>query len=250
MKKTLKKIIRFLEKLTNTQIIHNKHHGIDVFHDIKIAMPQYSIEIIFDVGANIGQSAISYKSRFPFSHVFCFEPISKTFNKLVENIKSYSNIQCFKIAISSSCGVATMLSNGTSSNNRLKNSEKDASNSENHFLEQVNLVTLDEFCKLNTISHIDYLKIDTEGNDLEVLKGAKKILSIQEIDFIEVEAGMNLTNTFHVPFFELKDYLEKHQYRIFGIYQQYMQWNEPFLRRANAVFISNKMIRKFGTPSS
>ena len=56
--------------------------------------------------------------------------------------------------------------------------------------ETVDIVTLDEFCQTKRIDQINYLKIDTEGGDLEVLKGAANMLTEQRIDFVEVEAGI------------------------------------------------------------
>ncbi len=49
--------------------------------------------------------------------------------------------------------------------------------------------TLDNFCLSNKIENIDILKIDTEGNDLNVLKGAKKLLSENKINVIYTEIG-------------------------------------------------------------
>ena len=47
--------------------------------------------------------------------------------------------------------------------------------------------TLDKFCKLNKIKNIDILKLDTEGNEYEILLGAKKLLSKNKIGVIYTE---------------------------------------------------------------
>ena len=47
--------------------------------------------------------------------------------------------------------------------------------------------TIDDFCSANRIPKIDILKIDTEGFDLNVLKGAKQMLSRGQIAFIYTE---------------------------------------------------------------
>src|SRR3990170_1501252 len=110
--------------------------------------------------------------------------------------------------------------------------------------ESVDIVTLDEFCHTKRIDQINYLKIDTEGGDLEVLKGAVNMLTEQRIDLVEVEAGMNPSNNRHVPFEALKEFLESHRYFLFGIYEQVNEWptREPHLRRTNPLFISHRMI--------
>ena len=67
----------------------------------------------------------------------------------------------------------------------------------------------------------------------------------QHIDFIEVEAGMNPWNERQVPFEILKAHLESKNYFLFGIYEQVHEWptKAPHLRRANAVFLSERLIQ-------
>jgi hypothetical protein len=105
---------------------------------------------------------------------------------------------------------------------------------------------IDAFSKKNKIERIDFLKIDTEGGDLDVLKGAENMLKSQKIDFVQVEAGMNPDNNHHVPFECLKSFLEKYNYYLFGIYDQVNEWpsEEPHLRRTNSVFVSRKIIKE------
>ena len=110
--------------------------------------------------------------------------------------------------------------------------------------ESVDIVTLDEFCHSKRIDQVNYLKIDTEGGDLEVLKGAVNMLTEQRIDLVEVETGMNPRNSRHVPFEAIKKFLESHGYFIFGIYEQVSEFptGEPHLRRTNPLFISHRTI--------
>jgi len=122
-----------------------------------------------------------------------------------------------------------------------KNSDVDSYEIE----ESVDLTTLDDYCDVNGVERINYLKIDTEGHDLEVLKGSVNMISERRIDLIEVEAGMNPSNLLHVPFETLKDYLESCSYVVFGIYEQAWETRtgEAHLRRINAVFVSLEVIK-------
>jgi hypothetical protein len=112
-------------------------------------------------------------------------------------------------------------------------------------IEQVDLETLDDLCASQKVTHIDYLKIDTEGGDFNVLSGATAMLAKQQIDTVEVEAGMNVGNKRHVPFEKLKAFFEDRNYFLFGIYEQVNEWpaKQPQLRRTNPVFISEKLIK-------
>jgi FkbM family methyltransferase len=243
IKRTLRKMA---EKLTRTHIYRNLPRGIDVFKDMATFLPNYRINVVFDVGANVGKSAESYIAKFPSTSVFCFEPVAESFQQLEVNMKGNNQVHCFQLALASSKGQGSMLSDGTSTMNRLLDETTDSTNNCDIQLEQVDILTLDDFCKDNEISHIDYLKVDTEGSDFDVLIGAEHMLREKSIDFVEVESGMNPKNTYHVPFESLKAHLERHDYFVFGLYEQICEWptKEIHLRRANAVFVSSHVIRK------
>jgi len=69
--------------------------------------------------------------------------------------------------------------------------------------------TLDNFCK--KISKIDILKIDTEGHELEVLKGGKNILHNTNIIQIEI---MEKKKYFEKKFKKVNDFLKKYNFEI------------------------------------
>ena len=104
--------------------------------------------------------------------------------------------------------------------------------------------SLDRFTRSQGIEHIDFLHVDTEGHDLEVLRGADRLLGSGGVDLIEVEAGMNPQNGTHVPIELLKRHLEERDYSLFALYEQVREVYErkPHLRRVNAVFVSAQVI--------
>jgi hypothetical protein len=113
-------------------------------------------------------------------------------------------------------------------------------------VENIETLTLDRFCEVEGMKNIDFLKIDTEGYDLEILKGAETMLKKQAIDFVQVEAGMNARNTRHVPFADFVQYLASRDYTLFGLYDQHLEWNgDRMLRFCNPVFISRNAASKF-----
>jgi FkbM family methyltransferase len=243
-----RKLADVLENLFGVHIYREVPIGISVDDDIARRLPNYRLDMIFDVGANIGQSAYAYLSDYPYSTIYCFEPIAETFKELESNMRSKQQVKCFQLAFGASTGNATMTSEGTSTMNCVVN--EDSSNDHDAGkTEIVNSTTLDDFCIKNDVRHISYLKIDTEGGDFDVLKGADNMFSNKHVDIVEVEAGMNPHNHHHVAFEILKEFLEGHGYLIFGVYEQVNEWPEgkPNLRRANAVFISEAMVREYST---
>ena len=71
--------------------------------------------------------------------------------------------------------------------------------------------TLDNFCHQKKIFRIDVLKIDTEGHELEVLNGAKKILNKTKIIQIEI---MGKKNLFKKKFIKVNDYLQRYKFKL------------------------------------
>jgi FkbM family methyltransferase len=236
---------RLIEHLANIHIFRVLPRGIDVAYDIANAFPAYRMETVFDVGANVGQSAKRYVSCFPSSRIYCFEPVRDTFRQLQDNLMGNDRVHCIQLALGSVKRHGRMAVQGRSDRFFLLGQSKHSpANEEGLTTEPVDVVTLDEFCCARKIGHISYLKVDTEGADLEVLKGGAGVLTEQRIDFVEVEAGMNAGNVWHVPFESLKGYLESRSYLVFGLYGQRHEWptNEPHLRRTNVTFISRRMV--------
>ena len=70
---------------------------------------------------------------------------------------------------------------------------------------------MDNFCHQKKIFRIDVLKIDTEGHELEVLNGAKKILNKTKIIQIEI---MGKKNLFKKKFIKVNDYLQRYKFKL------------------------------------
>ncbi|WP_341887616.1 FkbM family methyltransferase [Variovorax sp. YR752] len=107
---------------------------------------------------------------------------------------------------------------------------------------EVQCVTLDELSQRLTEPHISLLKIDVEGFETEVLKGAPRLLENQSIDMLYIEAGMNPGGTQQAYFRDIDDILLRYGYRMFRIYEQTTEWivDSPLLRRVNIAYMSSR----------
>jgi Methyltransferase FkbM domain len=88
-----------------------------------------------------------------------------------------------------------------------------------------------------SLDSIGLLKIDAEGFDLEVIKGARETLSSRRVRFVMVEVGFHPGDDRHPLFDEVRNTLMEHGFYVFGIYNQSMeQSGEPRVRFANVLF--------------
>ena len=232
------KIKRLLLKM-NIQLVKAPHKGLDICQDIIRFLPEIDIKVIFDVGANVGQSASEYAFWFPNASIYCFEPSKENFSKLRRNIASHNRTVAFQLALGSVSGTGIMETNnniGVMSRLTPLKEDPPVSDEDN---ELTKITTINELCKEQKIDRINYLKIDTEGHDLEVITGADELLNEKRIDIIEVEAGMNPMNDWHVSYQSIQEKLASYGYYPFGFYEQVHEWptGKRILRRANVAFI-------------
>lgn len=202
---------------------------------IATKVPKQPFEVIFDVGANVGQSCIPYAEALPNAEIFAFEPVVSSFMTLVENCKSAKNIRAFNIGLSDEEKVVHISSAENSTMNRIINNPTSSST-------KITTETINNFVIKNAIPRINFLKIDTEGHDLAVLKGCGPSLEI--IDFVQCECSANAYNTFHTSFVDIFNFMTLSNFYLFIIDGQTPEWSNggfPVLRRFDAVFINKRV---------
>ncbi|MFO7573347.1 MAG: FkbM family methyltransferase [Gaiellaceae bacterium] len=213
--------------------------GVDFAHDVARQVQGFRFTTVFDVGANVGQSAIEFSRSFPEATTWSFEPFSEPFEELVRATHGL-DVKCFKLALGSEAGQTTVAVDPHSVENSLLNAVTEGSDVHS---ETVEVTTVDDFTAEHGIERIEFLKVDTEGFDLEVLKGAERNLGSGAVSFVQVEAAMTRHAATLVPFDDLRGFLEARGYVLFGIYVQVPEWSgEARLRFANPVFIHGSLV--------
>lgn len=127
---------------------------------------------IFDIGANIGQTSFNMfqkqknKGLSPIIHAF--EPYPRTFDKLQTNISlnKDASIKAYNLGIGEEKGKLYMMQHSPSNSGGFRMTE-DKQNSV-----EVEVATFDEFVSEHGIPAVDFIKIDVEGFEVQVLKGA------------------------------------------------------------------------------
>ena len=89
----------------------------------------------------------------------------------------------------------------------------------------VQVQTIDDYCDKNSIGQIDILKIDTQGFDYEVLKGAERMLRDGRVRLIYTEIIFSEMCRGIPRFDKVYAYLSDNQYKLVSFYQQYYQNN-------------------------
>ena len=185
---------------------------------------------IIDVGANKGQTIVFFKKIFPRLKIFAFEP-SETYKFLEKKYHNDKNIKLSNVAIDKKKGKKKFYYHKFKSYNtsglsgfykinkdskdhiRLKSSERNKILKEINFSYSVNCMSLDDIFKKKI--NIDLLKIDTQGNELNVLKGSKKLL--KNIKFIKLEL---MLYDYYEKSYSISDidlFLKKYNFKIFNI---------------------------------
>lgn len=173
-------------------------------------------EFVFDVGANVGNWAISFHAMSPFSKIYSFEPIAETFKILQKNTPF---AQHYNIGLGKKNEPVRF---GKCHESECSSKYSDAIGGLNAF-EEIKIEVGDELIKNNGLKKIDFLKIDAEGMDYEVLQGFKNAIERGDIPIIQLEYSKY--NIYSRVF--LRDYylfLESHGYRVGKIYPQYVDF--------------------------
>jgi FkbM family methyltransferase len=149
--------------------------------------------IIFDVGAYHGEMAHYYRSRFPDSIVYSFEPFAESFSALQSNTHNDSLIRTFNLGFSDQDGQSRFFSNSFAVTNSLLAAEhstddvwgKGVVQTKDEIL--VHMTTLDQFVSQHSIEKIDILKMDVQGAEHLVLAGATDTLEKNKVRMIYSE---------------------------------------------------------------
>jgi len=201
-------------------------------------LPETHMCTVLDVGSNVGWWTYQFAQGFPQAEYHLFEPVRSLADESIANLARFDHItmdrvHVNRVALSSSEGVGRVTTLPDVTVNHLVEAGSDWP------VEDVDLVTGDGYCHEHGIDHVDYLKIDCEGHDLEVLQGFSEMIDRGRVAYIQVEVSLSPaapTSHFLQPLATVEALLRPRGYELFKVINQCSD-DLPYLARADVVFV-------------
>jgi FkbM family methyltransferase len=172
-------------------------------------------KMIFDVGANVGQTAKTYRRLFPSAQIWSFEPFPESYESLCRSLAD-QRFHPVPLALSDQIASTELNIGAASITNSLLRRETDTGQTI-----QIQTDTVDHFCSEHGISSIDILKVDVEGAENRVFKGAQKMFSQQAIRSVFVEVYFDPVYEGMPLMWDLHAQLCEFGFRLRGLYSLY-----------------------------
>jgi len=221
------------------KLIFRIHPSTDLQRRMKI-IKNNKIDIILDVGANVGlYHSICRKNGYK-GLILCFEPVLSAFNILESNIMIDKMAHCFNTALGSFDGETTInVSNNLESSSILQMEER-------HLTAEKNSIYLDiQICKITTLdifiknypilSSNIMLKIDAQGYEMEVLKGT--INSMHQLKIIQLEMSLVSLYKGEVLFLEMCQFIYSLGFRLFSLENGFSDSLTGQLMQVDGIFV-------------
>lgn len=169
-------------------------------------------DVVIDIGANIGLMSL-FSSRLigEKGKVFCFEPEPDTYEILKKNIalNKLNNIFTYPFALGNTEEAALIYPNIEINRGAASILKTDGTNGK-----RIQIKKLDNFIFDNNVTNIKFIKIDVEGFELQVLRGAAALLAVENAPIICLEFSIvNLENNNYAEIYEYIKGINK--YRLF-----------------------------------
>ncbi|MEG4352128.1 FkbM family methyltransferase [Microcoleus sp. LAD1_D3] len=190
--------------------------------------------VVFDIGANIGSWTNQVLNICPDVKIHLFEPAPPIYQTLLQNLAEpikTGQLVLNNLAIAHQQEIREFYYydkfSGWSTFHRRFEIEKQY-NIQSPQPFQILTATLDDYVQARGIKRINFLKIDTEGGELEVLHGATNLLQKGKVDYIQFEYGGTFVDA-NITLKQVFEHLQKFRYTIFKIRPNALQPLPEFL---------------------
>ncbi len=201
--------------------------------------------VVFDVGANWGDWSISVLENHPNVNLHLFEPLPGPYQDLLARLSSYfpqKTVTPNRLAVSSRSETCPFYYYGNDRSTlstfyrRVQAEQQFQIPAPNPMFVQT--TTLDEYCRDMGISRIHFLKIDVEGAEKDVLKGAQSLLRGGRVDYVQFEYGGTYLDA-GISLEETYTYLANYRYHLFKILPNGLEYLPSFSSQYETYDYSN-----------
>lgn len=163
---------------------------------------------VVDIGAGIGEFAISVAKEHPGCRVYAVEPSPASFGLLQENLRlnMVDNVMAFQVAVGSKSGKMLLATMGEA----VQYTTTRCATVGGTTAIEVQSLSLDELFRLNGIERCDFLKMDCEGCEFEVLLNSDPMV-LERINHICLEYHDGFTGFSHM---DLVNHLQRNGFRV------------------------------------
>jgi FkbM family methyltransferase len=187
------------------------------------ALSRFSFRTIVDVGANRGQFAVISRRLFPGSQIYSFEPLEGPAEVFGRALQDDQRVQIFHNAIGETSGVASIyVTTRDDSSSLLKpdTAQQEIFGVRTQRMEKISVRRLSECLTREDLRAPALLKIDVQGGELDVLKGAEELIDCfdavyVECSYVQLYEGQPLCG-------EVVRWLGERGFQLAGVYNQYV----------------------------
>ncbi len=243
MKKVIKKalgrllspLIRRLGYTKDAQDTNEKEFLLDNFFSI-LKKIDFDPKHIVDVGANHGTWTRKALKYFPDAYFTLLEPQKWLEDDVKDLLSLNPKIKFHPVGAGSTAGVFKFTIAGRDDSSTFRLTEEEIKNSGLRQID-VRVVTLNEFVKAEDLPVPDLIKIDAEGLDLEVVKGASDFFGKTEVFMVEASVSVK---EFQNDLLNVISTMNEYGYSLFEITDLNRPLDTPVLCLAELVFVRKK----------
>lgn len=165
--------------------------SVNIYEYVKTLCQNVSEPIIFEMGIHQGEDTKRLRDMFPKARIVGFEPDPRNV-EVIRNTGIDNVCEFYPIAIGNECGELNLYQSDSSQGWAGSSSIKAPVEHLKYFPTisfdkqvKVPISTLDTFCKKHKVDHIDFLWLDTQGAEHDILRGAKNILEKTSAIYLE-----------------------------------------------------------------
>jgi FkbM family methyltransferase len=200
----------FLDKNDNLGLSINPIYGESDTEFVKKIIKKN--DIILDIGANIGYYTLIFaKLVGDLGKVFSFEPESENFKILKKNVEinGYNNVILEQKIVSNTNGKSTLYVSEKAGSHRIYKPDNYVESLE------IECISMDNYIEKNNIKKINFIKIDVEGAELNVLQGIQKILDSNENIILFTEFSPNQIKSCGLEPTDMINFLINNKFKIY-----------------------------------